>query len=377
MLRGGRGAPDRYHWRVWGALSAPLGLHPVTGVCFPCVHCSGSRLLYREWPWVACGSSFPSSTKAQALLGLRSVPSPARAAQAARSLTGTLSPGVVRLLPSTVPASVSTCAGRVHLVSVLGSWSLSVTLLADVNHPESQEVFGYKLGACLQFGRGCRLWGRVCAFPLLPASRLWRGLAGPPPASSSLEVLSLSFVLWMAGRQCVPLALLPVNFLSLSLSIPQFKLLSQVSSLRLPSGHPGLVLTLSNAARSSPFSPHLLVVDASVRGAFLLGVAFRHVICGFYLFFLPVRLPSEIQKLPPDPPVRGFPGVWKLSLLRLPSRDGYPSLGLLSLFLSFIFCPTSFQRWWAAFLGAWCPLLAMRSCFVQFAQRSNVLSMNL
>ena len=78
---------------------------------------------------------------------------------------------------------------------------------------------------------------------------------------------------------------------------------------------------------------------------------FRHVICGFYLFFLPVRLPSEIQKLPPDPPVWGFPGVWKLPLLRLPSRDGSPSLALLSLFLSFIFCPTSFQRLWVAFLG--------------------------
>ena len=60
--------------------------------------------------------------------------------------------------------------------------------------------------------------------------------------------------------------------------------------------------------------------------------------------------------------MRGFPGVWKLPLLRLPSRDGSPSLTLLSLFLSFIFCPTSFQRQWAAFLGAWCPLLAIRSC---------------
>ena len=48
-----------------------------------------------------------------------------------------------------------------------------------------------------------------------------------------------------------------------------------------------------------------------------------------------------------------------------------------SLFLSFIFCPTSFRRQWAAFLGAWCPLPAFRSCFVEFAQRSNVLSMNL
>ena len=61
------------------------------------------------------------------------------------------------------------------------------------------------------------------------------------------------------------------------------------------------------------------------------------------IFFLPVRLPSEIQKLPPDLPMRGFPGVWKLPLLRLPSRDRSPSLDLLSLFLSFIFCPTPFK----------------------------------
>ena len=54
---------------------------------------------------------------------------------------GALSPGVVRLIPSAVPASVS-ALGRVCLVSVLGNWSLAVTLPADVNHPESQEVFG-------------------------------------------------------------------------------------------------------------------------------------------------------------------------------------------------------------------------------------------
>ena len=38
--------------------------------------------------------------------------------------------------------------------------------------------------------------------------------------------------------------------------------------------------------------------------------------------------------------------------LGLPSQDGSPSLPLLSPFLSFIFFPTSFQRQWAAFLGA-------------------------
>ena len=38
--------------------------------------------------------------------------------------------------------------------------------------------------------------------------------------------------------------------------------------------------------------------------------------------------------------------------VRLPSQVGAPSLPLLSLFLSFIFFPTSFRRQWAAFLGA-------------------------
>ena len=56
-------------------------------------------------------------------------------------------------------------------------------------------------------------------------------------------------------------------------------------------------------------------------------------------------LASEIPRLATDLLVRVFPGVWKLlSFLRLPSGDGCPSLPLLSLFLSFIFFPTSFRR---------------------------------
>ena len=88
-------------------------------------------------------------------------------------------------------------------------------------------------------------------------------------------------------------------------------------------------------------------------------------------------LPSEVPRLTIDLPVRVFPDVWKLlSFLRLPSRDGSPSLPLLPLFLCFIFFPTSFRRQWAAFLGDWYPLPAFRSCSVEFAQRSNVLLMN-
>ena len=63
-----------------------------------------------------------------------------------------------------------------------------------------------------------------------------------------------------------------------------------------------------------------------------------------YLFFLPVMLPSVVPRLTTDLAVRVFPGVWKPLFLRLPSRDGALSLPLLSLFLSFIFFPTSFRR---------------------------------
>ena len=105
----------------------------------------------------------------------------------------------------------------------------------------------------------------------------------------------------------------------------QFGLLAHVSSLTLPSRHSGPVLTLRNAARASLFSHCLLVVDVSIWATSLLGVVVRRIIRGFYLFifFLPVMLTSEIPKLPTDPLVKGFPGVWKLLL-----RDALPRMGL-------------------------------------------------
>ena len=83
-------------------------------------------------------------------------------------------------------------------------------------------------------------------------------------------------------------------------------------------------------------------------------------------------LPSEIPKLP----TAGKRISWCLEtspLLQLPPGTET----LLSLPLSFIFCPTSFRRKWATFLGAWCPLPVFRSCFVEFPQHSNDLLMNL
>ena len=148
----------------------------------------------------------------------------------------------------------------------------------------------------MQRGRGCGPRGQACPFPLPPASCLRRGWAGPQPVSSSLNLLR-PFVLRMAGLCSGRL------IFSLSLAVPQFKLVTHKSSLRLSSGHSGPVLTLSNAACSSPFHPHLLVVDVCVWGTFLLGVAFRHVICGLYLFF-----PSQLG-CPPG--FRSFPETHK------------------------------------------------------------------
>ena len=64
------------------------------------------------------------------------------------------------------------------------------------------------------------------------------------------------------------------------IATPQSGLLSQANSLRMPSGHSGLDLTLSDAARSSLSLPCLLVGDASLWAAALLEVVVRHVICG-------------------------------------------------------------------------------------------------
>ena len=59
-----------------------------------------------------------------------------------------------------------------------------------------------------------------------------------------------------------------------------------------------------HAAHASLSSPCLLVADGSVWATSPLGVVVRHIYCGgfFLLLLLPVMLPSEIPKLPTDPP---------------------------------------------------------------------------
>ena len=51
VLWGGRNTANKYHWCVWGVLtvSQPHWVYSCSQcVCFPCLHCLGSRLLCRE-----------------------------------------------------------------------------------------------------------------------------------------------------------------------------------------------------------------------------------------------------------------------------------------------------------------------------------------
>ena len=113
-----------------------------------------------------------------------------------------------------------------------------------------------------------RLWAWDCPFLALAAAHL------PPcpwwPVCSWLALLwySLSPLICKQAQRCLRLQLFAVKFslclslFSLSLAIPQFGLLSHVSSLRLSSGHSGILP--KHAACASLFSPCLLVVDVNI-----------------------------------------------------------------------------------------------------------------
>ena len=132
VLCGGRGAADKCHWRVCGALAVfrPHWVCPCSRhVCFPRLHCSGSRLLYRE-PALSCvhfpGLSHSSSGsqvfhKSTDSVGPAFCAFPLRSSSGSQELDVCTLPSAVRLIPSTVPASVSMCAGPVCLVSLLRS----------------------------------------------------------------------------------------------------------------------------------------------------------------------------------------------------------------------------------------------------------------
>ena len=186
------------------SVSAALGLPRSRRVCFPGLHCAGSRLLSQELSEAGPGlHALPRSTPLRfrfsgppqrRRLGRARVlcPSQVRAAQVTRCLASAVAPRWgLWLIASPVPAAqFSGCttgaASQVCPVSLLGSWSLAATLPGDVDRPESQAVL-VSNEACLQFGRGC-LSGAAIAL----ACQSLAGAGGQQPAGSAQ-----SFVLWV------------------------------------------------------------------------------------------------------------------------------------------------------------------------------------
>ena len=101
VLWGGRSTANKYHWHLWGVLpvSRPHWVCPGSRcVCFPSLHCSGSRLLHQELSKAGPGlNALPrskllrfrfSGTPQRCRLDWACVlcPSPVRAAQVTRCL---------------------------------------------------------------------------------------------------------------------------------------------------------------------------------------------------------------------------------------------------------------------------------------------------
>ena len=179
-LCGGRDIANKYRWRVWGLLAVygphwvcPSSRRPVLpgstpprlqvalqGPCpkpalhfvhFPGRSPAGSRILRKGTDVHFVPFPGPSSSGDQ-VLGECTVPSG-------------LCIFVTALVPATqFPGCAARALSQVFCASPLGSWSQAATLLADVNHPGSQEdvvrnwepARGSVQDALMVSGRGCR-----------------------------------------------------------------------------------------------------------------------------------------------------------------------------------------------------------------------------
>ena len=135
-LRGERGAADESHWRVWGALAVfrPHWVCPCSWhVCFPHLHCSGSRLLYRERALSCVRFQFSGSPQKRGLCWACVLCLP-RSSSGRQELDGRTLPGCGAPNPLRGPSlSFRAMVGCERFVSVLRSWPLAATLPAGMS----------------------------------------------------------------------------------------------------------------------------------------------------------------------------------------------------------------------------------------------------
>ena len=148
MLCRGRHAVNKYHWRLWGVLAVfrQQWVCPRSwSVCFPCLHCTGSRLLCREPSKASPGLHAPPRSKP---LRFRHSGSPQRRrlGWACVLCSSLIRAAQVMCLASANAATYGLPATR------LSGCKTGAPSQADVDRPDPQEVLVSK-EACLQFYR--------------------------------------------------------------------------------------------------------------------------------------------------------------------------------------------------------------------------------
>ena len=171
-----------------------------------------------------------------------------------------------------------------------------------------------------------------------------------------------------------------------SLVIPRFGVLSHVSSLRLSSGHLGPVLTLRTSDAACAFHPALLAgAGCKSLGYFSAGsCGYACILCVCVcvcVFSSWLCCSLRFQNSPQTHLWEGFLLDGNFSFFTTPAGKvsvpkSFVSFFFFFFFGSFIFCPTSFPRESAAFLGTWYPPPTFKSCFLKVAQHSNELMVN-
>ena len=124
---------------------ATVGLPPLTGVCaFPVYTAQAPGCSIASVPCAACSSSFRVLQKSADLVAPEFCAFPGLSGSGSQELDGRTLTGCGAPFPLRGPnLKFCECRSCQRLVFVLRSWPLAATLpAADVDHPESQEVFG-------------------------------------------------------------------------------------------------------------------------------------------------------------------------------------------------------------------------------------------
>ena len=285
--------------RVGSTRSVPatLGLPPLTARVLSRLHCSGSRLLYMERALPCVWFQFSGSPQKCRLGWACVLCLPRRSSSGSQepdehTLPGCREPSPLRGPRLSFPAAVW-CA--LCLFQGAGLQPRPSRWMSTIQKLRKSLVRNWE--------PVCSLVGEPSLGPHLPLSLppclLPLAGMGQSAARQLFSGIAQSFLCSVNGPAVSSVSGFCRLIFFLSLALPQFKLLSHKSSLRLPSGHLGLVLTLSNATAPLCSAP----TCCQRLGYFFAGSCFQACNLRVLFNFPPSQVALRGSKPPPDPPV--------------------------------------------------------------------------